>query len=333
MYKIFIPNNNISDLRGGGRYIQALKENLGEDFQFISDLKSINQDDVLFICNFDYFKPPIITKRHCKKQILIIFDAIPLKYPQNFPIGIRGKINLWRNKSTLKNFDKILTISQHAKSDISNNLGVPSEKIAVIYPKIAQFLYEENCTSTKVDGEKYCIYVGDVNWNKNLVNMIEAIKIADVKLMLIGKPFSNDCGLDALSHPWQKEYKEVLSIVKKDDHFQLMGYQSDDNLKNLYRNAYLNLLVSRDEGFGYSYMEAASQACPSLLNDIDVFHETSNEAAFFVDSANPEKIAKAITDIFSNNQQRDTIAKLAKERFEIFSKIDISREFQKLAQE
>lgn len=333
MYKIFVPDNNVSDLRGGGRYVQTLKENLREDFRFISDLKSVYQDDVLFICNFDYFKPPIITKRYCKKQILIIFDTIPLKYPSHFPIGIRGMINLWRNKSSLKNFDKFITISQHARSDISKNLGVPSEKIAIVYPKIAQFFYDKDNTSVKVDDEKYCIYVGDVNWNKNLVNLIKAIKIADVKLLLVGKPFSNDCDTEALNHPWQREYREALNTVKNDTHFQLMGYQSDDDLKNLYKNAYLNILISRDEGFGYSYMEAASQSCPSLLNDIDVFHETSSETAFFVDGANPEKIAKAIKDIFLDNQQRDAIAKLAKERFEIFSKIDIAQEFQKLAQE
>jgi len=333
MYKIFVPDNNVSDLRGGGRYVQTLKENLKENFEFVSDLKSVNQDDVLFICNFDYFKPPTITKRYCRKQILIIFDTIPLKYPQHFPIGIRGKINLWRNKSALKNFDKVLTISQHAKSDISKYLNVPDKKITVIYPKLARIFYEKNNSFTNFDDGKYCIYVGDVNWNKNLSTLVKAIKVANVKLLLVGKPFSNDRDIDTLNHPWQKEYKEMLEIVINDNHFKLMGYQSDEELSKLYQNAYLNILVSRDEGFGYSYMEASSQSCPSLLNDTPIFHEISKEAAFFTDASNHQEVANTISKIYLDNFQRDNMAKISKERFDNFSKTDINQEFLKLVQE
>ena len=333
MYKILIPDDQIAQFRGGGRYIQTLKENLDKDFAFITKLSEVNEEDVLIVADFNPFAPPTITKRYCKRQLLIIFDVIPLKYPLHFPVGLKGNIDMWRNKLSLKHFDKIITISQHAKEDISEFLNYPLDKISVIYPKLAKIFYAANVTSAQLDNGKYCIYVGDVNWNKNLVGLIHAIKLADVKLLLVGKPFSNDRDIKSLNHPWQKEYQEVLRLTKGDKHFQLLGFQTDEALVNLYKNAYLNILISRDEGFGYSYMEAASQGCPSLLADIDIFHETSKGSAFFTLAYSPEDIAVTINKIYSDQIQRDNIGKEAKKQFDSFSKIDINQAFKKSIEE
>jgi glycosyltransferase involved in cell wall biosynthesis len=333
MYKILIPNDQVAEFRGGGRYIQTLRENLDSNFVFINKLEEINSNDILIVASFNPFASPLVTKKYCSKQFLIIFDVIPLKFPKHFPVGLKGNLNLIRNRLALKNFDKIITISNSAKTDISKYLAYPIDKISVIYPKLAKIFYSNNNSAVDFENEKYCIYVGDVNWNKNLSNLVKAIKVANVKLLLVGKPFSNDCDIDSLNHPWQKEYQEVMKILKKDDHFKLLGFQTDDELVKLYKNAYLNILISREEGFGYSYMEAASQSCPSLLNNIPVFHETSKEAAFFTDASSHKEIADAISKIYSNESQRDNVAKIAKQRFDDFSRIDIDQEFLKLTQE
>lgn len=333
MYKILVPDDQIEQLRGGGRYIQTLRENLDNDFIFVNKLSDVNPNDILIVASFNPFKSPDVTKRYCKKQLLIIFDVVPLKYPRHFPAGIIGNINLMKNKWSLKNFDKIITISEHSKKDISIYLNYPLDKIAVIYPKLARIFYENNNSSVTSIVDKYCIYVGDVNWNKNILNLVQAFILADVKLLLVGKPFSNDRKINSLNHPWQKEYQKVLKVVKNDKHFQLLGYQSDNELINLYKNAYLNILVSRDEGFGYSYMEAASQNCPSLLSDIDIFHETSSGSAFFTQASNPQEIADTITKIYTGLIQRNNIANQALAQFNTFSKIDINQAFKRLIKE
>ena len=54
-----------------------------------------------------------------------------------------------------------------------------------------------------------------------------------------------------------------MAMAKDDKRFIFPGFISDDELITLYEQASLNILLSRDEGFGFSYVEAASLGCPS----------------------------------------------------------------------
>src|SRR3989344_1240280 len=105
---IYVQKDEIGALRGSGRIVQILKENLSpfrhpeqsnlNEIKFISDIAEVKPENALFIPSWQPFQPSRLSKRVAKVQILIIFDVIPLKYPHHFPIGLRGWINLWRNK-------------------------------------------------------------------------------------------------------------------------------------------------------------------------------------------------------------------------------------------
>ena len=70
------------------------------------------------------------------RGVIAIFDVIPLKFANHFPIGIKGKIKLFKSKLALKKFNTILTISQVAKKDIQNYLKIPADRIRVAYPPV-----------------------------------------------------------------------------------------------------------------------------------------------------------------------------------------------------
>jgi len=197
--------DNLGQFRGGGRIMQILRENFPEA-EFISDLSHAqNFENTLFIPSWQPFEPSRLGKPMAKRQILMIFDVIPVKFPKAFPVGIRGKINFWRNKRALKNLDKILTISEHSKKDIVRHLGIPADKVAVVYPTVSKmFLGKEIQNSElKIKNElldnsklsilnsKFVLYVGDVNWNKNLVTLAKAIKLANVTCVFVGQPFGS----------------------------------------------------------------------------------------------------------------------------------------------
>lgn len=355
----------VSQLRGGGRIIQILKENL-PDARFIKKLSEVNPDDSFLIPSWNPFSPPIVNKRISNKQYLIIFDTIPVKFPHSFPPGIRGKINLWRNKQALQNFDKIITISEHSKKDIVKYLGVAADKIQVVYPTVSRvFLDDQKNIDSRISNiakdqdskfqilnSKFCIYVGDVNWNKNLVNLAKAVKLANISCVFVGKPFDElkDIAMGGRArgapikpqrsedlfgavreqdplrhHPWQREFYEFTKEIGDDKRFIFLGYVPDDELIELYQNAALNILVSRDEGFGYSYLESALQKCPSVLSNIDVFHETAESSALFADPENPNEIADMIIELYFDKDKRNELGRKAFERSKQFS----SEEFKK----
>ncbi|OGK27109.1 hypothetical protein A3D80_02735 [Candidatus Roizmanbacteria bacterium RIFCSPHIGHO2_02_FULL_40_13b] len=331
-------------LRGYGRFLQALHEN------------GIDSSNMAF---WSPFEPPELktSSQSPKSNVLVIFDVIPLKFPSHFPAGIRGNIQLWKNKRALAKDTSIITISEHAKADIVKYLGVPEEKIRVIYPPIGKIFVEGERgrlgdrggqRGRGEDGEiqaeqdKYIVYVGDVNWNKNLPNLAKAIKLGNIACVFVGNSFPSSsppllgptpsphpclpAGRPLLpaswrtSHPWQESYKKFLEIANNNPKFIFKGYVSDEKLISLYKNAVCNVLVSQDEGFGYSYVEAASQGTPSVLSETGIFMETGGDSALFADPDKPQDIADKIKTLVEDKEKRESLGKKAKERvLEMFS--------------
>lgn len=319
----------IARFRGGGRMIQILKENVAHHTTFITDFAQVAKKDILLIPCFNPFQKPILSKRIAKKQIIMIFDIIPLKYPAHFTIGIKGKINLLLNKKALRYYDSIITISRQSKQDIINYLNVPAEKIKVIYPT-ASNVFLNNKKPIPTNSIKYCIYVGDVNWNKNLVNLAKAIKIANVPCVFVGKMFQLTLDFQLFSHSWQKEFRNFLKEINDDPHFIFAGYKTDNELIKLYQQSYINILISRDEGFGFSYLEASILGCPSVLSDIDIFHETAKNSALFANPDDPKDIASKIRQIFDDDELCNKLLFEAQERVKYFSAEKFKREWANL---
>ena len=109
------------------------------------------------------------------------------------------------------------------------------------------------------------------------------------------------------NHPWQLELKEFFEITKNDSHFIFKGFVSDSELINLYKQAWVNILPSRDEGFGFSYVEASNAGCPSLLSNIPVLKEISDNNALFFYPENPKDIAEKIKIIYSDKNLRQKL--------------------------
>lgn len=328
-------DDSLGALRGGGRVVSILRQNLEADVRFVSSLSKVSEEDTLLIPLWRPFQPPLLNRRIAAKQILMLFDAIPLKYPQHFPIGIKGRWRLIQNLRSLSVFDKIITISEHAKEDIAEYMSVDPDNIDVVYPTTSSIYFKPSKSSlTKTALHKkytlpkdYCIYVGDTNWNKNLVNIAQALVKADITGVFVGKTFEliqelrekdeaerQDYFANSplINHPEQREFKEFIKLTIHDDkRFIFPGFVPDAEMLLMYRHAVCNVLVSRDEGFGLSYLESATQKCPSILADKDIFHETADKTALFADPELHEDIAKNLNKLFSSAKTRTALGKKA----------------------
>ena len=338
-----IVNDSLSKVRGVGRYLQILKENFPKNTVFTDNIRQIAADSVFINPFFNFLQTPITLKRIANKQIAVIHDLIPLKYPEHFPVGIKGKLNIFLNKLALKNYDLIVTDSEASKIDIINILYIDEEKIKVIYPCLPKKfevrglrLEEKKIKTSNIKlPTSYCLYVGDATWNKNLVNLAKAIKIINVTCVFIGNvfnPLTRERVNELTSYnQWLEEFKQFLYETKSDKRFIFLGYVSDDKLIQLYRQAKCNILVSRDEGFGFSYLEAASQSCPSVLSDIQVLREVSKkQGALLANPADPNEIANAIGAVYFNIELRNKLSAEAKDRVRLFSPKKFVNEFNKV---
>jgi len=371
---IYVYDPTVSDplskVRGIGRYLQILREQFKDEWVFTNNTASIPSNCIFLNPFFSILKKPLLIRRRAKKQIAIIHDIIPLKYPAHYPSGMKGNIFSLLNALTLKNYDVIITDSLHSKRDIISYLRVDEKKVKVIYPTLPNMFLNSKFRILYSSFQKdYCIYVGDATWNKNLVSLAKAIKLADVPCVFIGKVFepfapsntesdffrvsqlseqaSSEEPLDmrgttrnershsnvgmrvdltkkkllpVFSHPWQQELHAFAQEIKDDSHFIFPGYVPDEDLLGYYAHAKLNILVSRDEGFGFSFLEASSQKCPTLLSNIPIFREISQNAAFFCDGENPQDIAEKIKRLYGDEKLRNNLVLRSQKRLDFFTK-------------
>ncbi len=327
MSKVFVYDPTQKDekgrVRGMGRYISILKENFGKEFTFTSDLSKVKKDSIFINPALNLLAPPLRIGRIAKHQVGVIYDIIPLKYPSHFPLGIRGKINLFLSLLSARQYDLFITISQKSREDLLDffkSKGIRKE-IKVIYIPLSKKLRQSKKEVERNDLVKnlpprFCLYVGDATWNKNLVNLAKAIQIINVPCVIVGKVFKTK---GELSHPEENELKRFLTLVKNDKRFIITGYVDDIILSYLYKKATLNILISRDEGFGLSFLEAASFSTPSLLSDIPIFHEIAQNSALFANPLDIYEIANKIGELYFNPNLRDKLGTAAKKRSEFFS--------------
>jgi len=322
--------DSLSRVRGIGRYVELLRSCFSRKFTFCDNINDIPKDSIFINPFFTFFDEPLISEKKFAKQIAVIHDIVPLIYKRHFPAGIKGTLNLFKNKKALFYYDLIITDSQKSKKDIVDILKINEKNIRVVYPStLNKFLKtvpeKPEFISEKLN--KFLLYVGDATWNKNLVNIAYALKGNSITCIFAGRVFKSD--INSLNHPWQKDLKKFLEITHDDERYIFPGFIKDSELLWLYKNAHLNILVSNDEGFGFSYIEASSQKTPSLLSDIEVFKEIAQDNAFYTNPKDHKDILEKIKTISTDFSLRNTIGEEAFERSKFFSQDQFKTEFSK----
>ena len=289
--------------RGIGAYTKNLVEEFKSgkwDFDFIFfDGKNYSADaDLVHYPYFDlYFRT--LPLRRDKVRIVTIHDVIPLVFPQHYPAGIKGRINFFFQKFALRNVDAVICDSRTSKEDIANKLSVPKSKIHVVYlaasPSFKKIDDENflNEVSKKYKlPKKFVLYVGDVNWHKNIENMLKAVKIAGCDLVMVGRALVDD------NIPQTREANSLIGKMGLNKRIIKTGFVEDDDLVAIYNLANLTLLSSYYEGFGLPVLESMTCGTPVVASNIASIPEISKDNIFFCEPTDPQDIAKKIKEVF-----------------------------------
>jgi glycosyltransferase involved in cell wall biosynthesis len=273
------------------------------------------------------------------KLVVTIHDIIPLLYPEYYPPGIKGKIRFQIQKFLLKKIDAVITDTKASKKDIVKYLGYPEDKIYPIYlgtdrkfNKIPNPKRYNQLRKKYNLPNKFVLYVGDVNYNKNLVRLAEACKIIDTTLVIVGRQAVIE-EFDK-QHPEMKMWTEFLSKYKSDPYIKRLGFVNDDELVELYNCASVYCQPSLYEGFGLPVLEAMACGCPVVCAKTPALEEIAGDAALY---ANPYcssdiasklsnileglKIKNALIDKGYKNLQRFSWEKCARETLDLYRKV------------
>lgn len=151
--------------------------------------------------------------------------------------------------------------------------------------------------------------------------MARGIQMANLTCVCVGKIFSQagEKGASFKPHPWLTPLYGFLKQVENDKRFIFPGYIPDTALLELYKNARLNVLLSYDEGFGLSFIEAGYVSTPSLLSDVPIFREIAQKSAVFANPNDPKDIGQYLNQLFYDNILREKMSIDAFERAQDFN--------------
>lgn len=293
--------------RGIGTYtselIEALKTHAsGHQFSFFTKVTEIPKNaDVVHYPFFDPFFLTLPVFRD-KPTVVTVHDLIPVLFPEHFPRGIRGEVKWQVQRRNVSNVSHIITDSENSKKDIMRLIGFDPDRVTVVplAPPVSMTPTRDPhklaATMERYDLPHFFVmYVGDVNWNKNILGLLSAwhrvavrrALSSDAKLVLVGKAIAN-MGL--------AEAQEIDAYIKKlriEDSVMRTGYVSDDDLRALYTLARACVFPSLYEGFGLPVLEAMAAGGIVVSSDVSSLSEVVGPA-FIVDPNDPKDIAQGI---------------------------------------
>lgn len=301
MTKVYFPESPFAKHqahRGVGRYTLWLEEALQKIPQFAL-VEKASEADLLHYTFFDLFvrslKPP---KK--KPFVVTVHDLTPLVFPRDFPVGKRGKINLFFQKKRLRQAALIMTDSQASKNDIVKYFKIPENKVNVVYlaansafaPATAEQI--KNVRLKYHLPQQYLLYVGDINFNKNLRQLIKTLKFLpdEIQLVMVGKNFFPH----EIPEWYAIEEQLHLSEVEKRVLF-LNQITSDTELAALYSGALAYLQPSYYEGFGLPILEAMQAQTPVICQPNSSLAEVAGQAAVFSDGLQGRDFAAAVEEV------------------------------------
>lgn len=334
-------------IRGVGMYTKELIRALGDRIEAVDFAKAdLSKYDIIHYPHFGIFTNTLPIFKPAK-TVITIHDLVPLIYPKHYPPGLRGSLRLLEKKIALLGVDAIVTDTETSKKDIIRFLGVKPQKVQVIYlapKKIFKKISDKKQLATvklryKLP-RKFVLFVGDVNYNKNIPNLIEACKIAKMPLVICGKQALDveDLGNDLRAlkgprdwirflfgkpHPELAHYKEILRAFNENKHVFRLGFVPDSDLAAIYNLATLYCQPSLYEGFGLPVLEALACGTPVVAARTQALVEIAEGAAKFVDPDSPQAIAEGFHKLIKHPKlPRDySWDKVARETLAVYAKI------------
>lgn len=320
--------------RGTGTYTQELFKAIKNEELIDISMVEIDQNLSDFdLIHYPYFDPFFLTLPIMKSKpvVVTVHDFIPLLFPDKFPRGMRGEIKWLIQRKSLKGVKAIITDSYASKKDIVKFTGISEEKVNVIYLGVREEF--KIISSKKILDDirekynlphKFVLYVGDVNFNKNIPGIIKSFsdiskKVKDIHLVLVGNGFIT-------SSIQLSDINNLISALGLEGKVIKLGFIGLSDLAGVYNLAQVYLHPSFVEGFGLPILEAMACGCPVVTSNTSSLPEISGDAAIKLDPKEYHEISQLIIKLVENNSFRDQLNKKGLEQVKKFGWDKCARE-------
>ncbi len=288
-----------------------------EDLKFVRDLNRLGCPIHFPNHHFGryglFLKVPFIITVH---DLIRYFDLKGMDTLIHRP-NLRDKIYLSLDYLGIKRARRIIAVSHTTKRDLVKYLGIPEEKIKVIYEGIDLKTFRP--VRERVLPFPYILYVGSEHPRKNLKALLEAFALLkrrdgfeDLKLVKVGAAGGNE-------RDFRSDTKAIIKELGLESEVFFTERVPVEKLVRFYSNALCLVLPSLYEGFGFPALEAMACGCPVIVSNRGSLPEIAGDAALVVNPQDPEEIARAILKIAEDEELRRELSERGLRRASLFT--------------
>jgi glycosyltransferase involved in cell wall biosynthesis len=199
--------------------------------------------------------------------------------------------------------DGLIAISENTRQDAIRLLGIAPERIATIYPGIADDYFNARPTQRE---RPYVLYVGTIEPRKNLDALLDGWRIVRPELR-----HEHELVIAGMAG-WGTS--ATLARVRTEATY--LGYVPEANLPGLIAGATVLVYPSLYEGFGFPVAQAMAAGAPVLTANTSCLPEIAGDAALFADPLSPAQLAGELARLLESQDLRKRLIERGRERAE-----------------
>ena len=226
--------------------------------------------------------------------------------------------------------DHIIVSSRYAAGEVATRLGVTSDRITVCSPGVPSWaaVVAEARTSVGTDPPQrlpsmvgtakdlalprtqatpdatpwrtpFILFLGTLEPRKNIHGLLDGYAT-----LRATRPDAPPLVLAGRARASMSEELGRTRIAPLAGHVQHLGYVSDEQKQQLYRDACMLVLASFEEGFGLPVLEAMACGVPVVVANRGSLPEVAGPAAAAVDPDDPRALAAAMERLLDRDEAR-----------------------------
>jgi len=231
-----------------------------------------------------YHSPNFHLPRFNGPKITTIHDLSYLRYPHFHPAA---RVN-WMNKTVpdaLEKASHIIAISKATAGDLHELMGVPREKISVVYQGLdVAFrqgmgkLKSDPLTALGLTTQQYFLCVSTLEPRKNIDGLLDAY-------LQLPKGVRNRYPLVLVGgYGWRSEATRTRVSALSSEGVRYLSYVPESTLLSVVGQAMVAVYPSHYEGFGLPVLEAQALGTPVICSDNSALLEVANSNCLFFQS-------------------------------------------------
>jgi len=272
------------------------------------------------VAHVPYFAPPLV--KACP-TVVTIHDLITLLLPEYRRSPLVRAYNTLISVAA-RRADAIIADSLHTQRDVSRVLGIPAERIRVVY-LAAEDRFRPITRSSDLAAvrqryglpEDFIFYIGGLNRHKNVATLLQAFATLRHRLprpytlAIAGRAHADNPAV----YPDLPRLARELGLTVGDNtgrtsqdtaiaDVQFLRFVPEEDKPFLYNAARLFVFPSLYEGFGLPPLEAMACGTPVVCSKAASLPEVVGNAALLVDPNNPADLAQAMLAALTDESLR-----------------------------